>query len=258
MNIYLKNGILVLLLFLSHAFLFGQRTNEIVPYIEITGSAEEEFVPDEIYIKITIKERFDGRNKLSVEEQESALLEGFKEVDIEKGNIKLNDVKSRFVKVKALKKDVIELKIYEVKASNSKEVVNIFKVVNDLKIQGAFVTRISHSQIDEYKKKLRIKAIKDAKERAEFLVEAIGNKLGLPLIIKEQKGNKPYVDGLVYSASSSNRNATEYYIDGIQVRGSTAVPEPYNPYNNELKAVSKIEYQTLKLYSSIYVKFQVE
>ncbi|MDA3882684.1 MAG: SIMPL domain-containing protein [Bacteroidales bacterium] len=34
------------------------QSNEVLPVVELTGTAEREVIPDEIFIHITIKERF--------------------------------------------------------------------------------------------------------------------------------------------------------------------------------------------------------
>ena len=43
--------------------------------------------------------------------------------------------------------------------------------------------------MDEYKKEAKIKAIKAAKEKAEYLLEAIGEELGGALIVRENDFN---------------------------------------------------------------------
>ncbi|MBK5203519.1 MAG: hypothetical protein JJE45_07365 [Prolixibacteraceae bacterium] len=42
----------------------AQTTNSI-PYIEVTGVKEPEIVPDEIFIQFTLKERYEGKAKIS-------------------------------------------------------------------------------------------------------------------------------------------------------------------------------------------------
>lgn len=51
------------------------------PYIEVTGHADSLVTPNEIFIKITISER-DSKDKISVEEIESKMVEGLKTLSI--------------------------------------------------------------------------------------------------------------------------------------------------------------------------------
>jgi hypothetical protein len=59
--------ILFTLLALTFTNLAAQETEKDAPYIEVTGMAEKEIIPDEIYIRIIIKERYDGRDKITIE-----------------------------------------------------------------------------------------------------------------------------------------------------------------------------------------------
>lgn len=42
-------------------------------YIEVTGTAEKEIIPDEIYIAITIRERHEGKEKITIYKQSADL-----------------------------------------------------------------------------------------------------------------------------------------------------------------------------------------
>ena len=55
------------------------------PYIEVTGTAEKYVVPDEIYISIALKERQEGRENKSIEQQEAQLKQGLSETGIVTG-----------------------------------------------------------------------------------------------------------------------------------------------------------------------------
>lgn len=48
------------------------------PFIEVIGTAQKEIVPDEIYIGITLREKSEGKNRMSIEEQEKLLFEELK------------------------------------------------------------------------------------------------------------------------------------------------------------------------------------
>ena len=41
------------------------------PFIEITGTSETFVVPDEIYLQITLLERMEGKEKITIERQEN-------------------------------------------------------------------------------------------------------------------------------------------------------------------------------------------
>lgn len=48
------------------------------PFIDVTGTAEKEVIPDEIFINIVIRERYVNREKITVEAQEDKLKSAMK------------------------------------------------------------------------------------------------------------------------------------------------------------------------------------
>ena len=75
----MKKTLLTLLLFSSICCALAQ--NDTHPFIEVTGTADMEVVPDEIYIAITIMERNNG-NHSTAKEQEEALKNALKAIGL--------------------------------------------------------------------------------------------------------------------------------------------------------------------------------
>ncbi|MFT6769786.1 MAG: hypothetical protein ACJAX8_002136, partial [Flavobacteriales bacterium] len=46
--------------------------------------------------------------------------------------------------------------------------------LDSLKIKNAFLSRVSHSEIETMTKEVEIEAIQNAKEKADYLLEAVG------------------------------------------------------------------------------------
>ncbi|WP_170265025.1 SIMPL domain-containing protein [Salibacter halophilus] len=219
---------------------FGQEKEDIEkkPYIEVTGHAEKKIVPDEIYLSITVKERESGRDKISVEQQEKDLKNALSKLNIPIESLTVADAQADYVKVTLMKKDVISQSKYELKLSTAKQVADVFEKLDELKINNAFIARVNHSKIKELKKENEIKAIKSAKTKAEYLLNAIGQKTGNALVIKE-------------------RNSNHYFIDGIKVRGSSSLPNPQ--YSKpDMENVKPVQFKKIKLETTIYVKFEIE
>jgi uncharacterized protein YggE len=204
-------------------------------YIEVTGIGELEIVPDEIYISITLREKQEGKKKISVETQESELKSGLQQLGIVLGNLTLSDANSDYVKVSWTKKDVITNKNYILKVSDATTVGKVFEKLDALKIQDAYISRVSHSKIEEFKKQVRIMAIKAAKDKAAYLLTAIDEKMGSPIVINEQNG------------VNNVRNEL------LQLRGVGNV-SLFDFYN---KSIPEIQFKKIKLQSHIYVKFEI-
>jgi len=157
----MKNTLLSLLFLTCILCAFGQDNQP--PFIEVTGTAEMEVIPDEIYIAITIREDDEGRVKRSVEEQEKDLKNAIIELGISLENLELTDANANYIHVKWKKKKAISRTDYRLKVSSAEEVVGVFEKLDELKIKSGRIVKVSHSKIKEFEKEIRVKAIKNEK-----------------------------------------------------------------------------------------------
>lgn len=181
-------------------------TKETLPYIELTGLAEEEITPDEIFITIKLKEN----NKIPIEKQENLLKTKLKDVGIDLQNLTLLNAYADYTKINILQKDVVAAKSYVLKVANTETIRKVFTLLKSIDVSDAFISKISHSQIDDIRKKIRINAIKDAKEKADYILGAIGQKSGKPIQIIERELRESGGDyDLPYAHTSYRYNSNE-------------------------------------------------
>ena len=210
------------------------------PYIEVTGAAENEVVPDEIYIGIIIHEKYFNKVKVTIEEQEEKLKSAVKSLGIDLTNLNLSDAYADFVKIRWQKKDVLTKKDYTLKVTNAMTVGQVFLELEKLEITDAYISRVNHSKMDSLRKEVKILAIKAAKDKADYLLTAIGEQTGKPLIITE---NQQTINrGDFERMPARNANSIVSTIGGVSS----------NYGDNE------IQFQKIKLTSSIYVKFSIK
>jgi hypothetical protein len=189
----MKKIFLTIILATAALFLNAQNQMEQKPYIEIVGTSEISIVPDQIFIAIHISENTDKSSK-SVEQQEQSLIAELKKAGINTDNLRVADASAYYGKSGWLSKDVVKSKHYELEVSNATDAGKTFEALSRLNIKNANISRTDHTQIEEYKKQGRIKAIKAAKDKANYLLTAIGEELGSPLVILEQEtGHNPYL-----------------------------------------------------------------
>tara|TARA_B100000508_G_C11461112_1_gene279295 strand:- start:311 stop:1024 length:714 start_codon:yes stop_codon:yes gene_type:complete len=213
--------------------------------IEVVGSAEKEIVADEIYISITIRERESGKDQITIDQQEADLKGGLQRIGVDLENLSLSDANANYLPIKWSKKDVITRKIYELKVEDALMVGKVFEVLDELKITEAHIARVSHSKVEVLKKEVRIMAIKAAKEKADYLLEAIGQTTGRALKVNEQylenKLDAPYLN----MRSMANRRPNDlYYVDGLKM--------------NSIDSDRFIQFEKIKLQSSIHVIFEIK
>ncbi|MBL4657347.1 MAG: SIMPL domain-containing protein [Flavobacteriales bacterium] len=231
--------VLVLFLASSYSLSFAQSPTWVQqdpkPFIEVTGKAIKEVVPDEIYISITLKERLDGKNDVTIKEKEAALKEAIKGIGIDVKNLSVSDANARYARVSIVKKDVVNKAEYTLMVTNAATVSKVFQELDKLKIKNAYVARVDHSKIREYKKEMRIDAIKAAKDKAQYLVAAIDEKIGTPLVIREQfvDNYRPYESQVRYTSNVAS-------------------------YGGSLSTDKAVQWEKIEVQATIYVKFEIE
>ncbi|MFZ1694537.1 MAG: SIMPL domain-containing protein [Flavobacteriales bacterium] len=165
--------------------------NKIQPRIDVNGMAEMHVVPDEIHIAIELRERGSGNSKVTVEQQEVQLRDAVKALGINLDNLTLSDAVADYVPKKFRKDDVVARKGYTLKVGDAEAVRKVFLELDRLQIEEARIQRVSHSKEQEFRKDMRIKAITAAKEKADYLLAAIGEKTGSALSVAEVTGQMP-------------------------------------------------------------------
>jgi uncharacterized protein len=238
----MKTLFITIVIFCTHSIMAQTAVTkeEQTPYIEVTGSSEKEIVPDEIYVEIVLRERFENKLKITIEEQEKSLMKALLSIGISLERLTLSDANANMVKINWKKNDLINKKEYTLKLSTAQEVGAVYTELDKIEITQAHITRVTHSKLDSLKKELRIEAIKNAKEKADYLLKAIGQHTSPALVVKEiEKSSINYVEN----------------VSGRGARGGMDIDKVYL-FEPELKSV--IQFQKINLHSSIYVKFGIK
>ncbi|MEE9408082.1 MAG: SIMPL domain-containing protein [Polaribacter sp.] len=228
--------LLAILLFTTN--LLSQTDTNNIPFIEVTGKAETEIVPDEIYLNISIKERMENGKKLKITFLENELKSKLREIGIPEKNLSISDVNAVLSKTGWWKEELLSIANYTLKIKGADKLKKLFEKLKKLKISDINISKVTHSKIIELRKKNRIKAIKVAKDKADYLLSAIGQKTGKPIIINEVNTNNQqiYANANYISSSSSSFGVSKS-------RG----------YSNEI-----VQFEKIKISSSIYVKFKIK
>jgi uncharacterized protein YggE len=217
--------------------------NPAKPYIEVTGTSDTEITPDEIYITITLQERMENKEKLLIEKQEQDLKQNLKELGIDIANITLNNFFADYQKIKSNKKDVINSKSYTLKVGSADMVSKVYERLDRINAHDAYISKLTHSKILDYTKENRIKAIKAAKEKAEYLLTAVGKQSGTPLQILE-------TNNVIYNPLYDNQ-----YTRGA--RASNTMQMLASVDNPAEDASEEISIKKIKISSSFLVKYEI-
>ncbi len=157
--------------------------------IEVTGTAETEVTPDIIYIGITLKEYFRDNNskkKIEIEELERQLQTAVEQAGIPKENFTINNISSyNWPWEKKKNPDFLATKQYRIKVTDLSKWNQIMNAVDSKGIQNTNIESYDHSKMETMKRDLKIQALKTAKDKATYLAEAVGERLGAALEIQE-------------------------------------------------------------------------
>lgn len=209
------------------------------PFIDVTGKSEIEIVPDEIYLDIGIKERTEKGKKLTIDYLENQLKSVLRKIDIPEKNLSISDVNAVLAKTGWWREEVLAVANYTLKVNGASKLKLLFENFKKMNISDVNITKATHSNILEIKKKNRINAIKIAKEKADYLLSAIEEQTGKPILINELANN--------------NRNfVNANFLNNVNSYSSGTISK----VKSHQKTV--VEFQKIKITSSIYVKFEIK
>lgn len=161
-------------------------------YIEVTGTAEMEIIPDEIYISILLNEA-DNKIKVAVATLEKQMVKKLENIGIDVSKeLMVKDMNSSY-KSYLISRDQIHLaKEYQLLVKDGVTASKVFKELEKLGISNMSIDKLDHSKIDEYKKEVKVQAIQAAKEKAQSLALAVDQEVGRAMYIQEQNYHRAY------------------------------------------------------------------
>lgn len=157
--------------------------------INVSGNAEAEVTPDIIYMSISLKEYLKDNNskkKVEITTLENQLYNAVQSAGIPKENLMINNISSyNYATEKKKNPDFLVSKQYRLKVTDLNKFNAIMDAIDPKGIAYTNIDSYDYSKIETLKQELKIKALKAAKMKATYMVEALGDKLGGVLDIQE-------------------------------------------------------------------------
>ena len=186
------NRVLILFAFILLGTTLKAQT-ERNPYpktISVTGSAEMEIVPDEIFVQVDLKEyEKKGQAKMPIDKIKQDFLNKVRSIGIPDSAITVLTYEGNgteyWEKKKKVNQELLASVSYQIKLKTSDQVDALVKVLDDNATENFAIIKTTHSKIIELRKQLKIQAIKAAKDKANYLAEAINEKIGTAVSINE-------------------------------------------------------------------------
>lgn len=188
------------------------QTNE--RYIEVTGTSEIEIVPDEIHYLIEIreyfKEEFDGkskpeeyRTKVPLAEIEQGLREALANSGIPQNAIRTQEIGDYW---RQQGQDFMVSKKFDITLTDFNQINEIVKRIDTKGIHTMRIGELENNDMPAYHQKGKIEALKAARRKATYLVEALGKRLGEVIrIVEKDSGNvSPFAQSNVMSSDAAS------------------------------------------------------
>ena len=158
--------------------------------ISVSGSAEMEIIPDEIYVNVVLREyQKRGEDKKELETLKNDFLTACRSAGIADSAVSIVSYTGYnnyfWLRKKKKTPDLFASITYQVKFSASKQMDDLVDKLDDEATQSFDIVNTSHSKMTEFRRQLKIQAVKAAKDKAIYLTEAIGEKLGSAITVKE-------------------------------------------------------------------------
>jgi len=82
---------------------------------------------------------------------------------------------------------------YEIKFRRTDEIDALMPLLDEKAVTNVYMSKMDHSKMEEFKKEVRIKALKAALDKANYLAKSIDHEVGEVLLITEiDQSNYPY------------------------------------------------------------------
>src|SRR5688572_534666 len=154
-------------------------------FIEVTGTAQQEIEPNEIYVIIRLREFEENKQKTNLEKIDNDFMNALKNAGIDRKRLELADAGSRLDKFGKKEKDAFREKTYQLKLTSAAELEKFLEKLEPVKVDFVDVARLHHSDMEKLKLDLKVKALQAAKAKAELLVKSVGAEIGKPIVIRE-------------------------------------------------------------------------
>ncbi len=210
-------------------------------YIEVIGKAELEILPDMIYLKIVLKDK-ENKDKLELAEIEKRMIASLSDAGIDTGkDLSLVDFMSN-LKSDWLKSNVLLTKQYQLIVHDSKTLQKVFSDFQSLGISTVSIEKVDHSQMDQYRREIKVTAIKAAKDKATALASGINQSVGRALYIQEIEFLTPHLASNVVEKS----------------KGMNAKIQEVTSLISSMTTHESVEFGKIKVESAILARFDLK
>jgi hypothetical protein len=160
-------------------------------FITVTGSAEMSVAPDEIQLEFLLREYNNPLGRVQLEKIEEKFIKTLKKHGVKEKDILLKNGNFSWHYWWNYRRENYKYRSYYVQLSKG---VDLMSLIQDLDMDGISsvnVAKSTHTRLQEFRKDVKIQAVKAAKEKADYLLESIGEAAGPVISIEEIEASSP-------------------------------------------------------------------
>ncbi len=217
------------------AAIFPARSQALIPVepayentIQVTGTAEREILPDEIFVRIVISEN-DTKGKVSVDKMEQDMITALRNIGVDvENNLKVGDMSSSLHEKIFGKNTTRTTATYQLKISSAEMLGNVYQRLGSFGISNITITALNHSRIREITAEVRIEAVKNAQQMASDMARALGQEIGKAVYVVDYNNQvintrSNYKADLIMEADSYDTGAGAAALDFRNIKLSYSV-----------------------------------
>lgn len=224
----------------SSLFSYAQQEINLLntPYVSVIGESHIEITPDEIYVRFTLLERYDGKTKVELSTLDKALFKQLKSNGFNLDALTVADATLNYTPVRRKTEDVLASKTYKMKLTKLSELTKLWQILDEIEVKNATVYKMDLSNRKDIEQAMRAKAVQDAKQKAEGMLEAIGERVYKVLYLEEQVN----------------------YARPFQARSVlfNTVSEKAVGYSEDSAADNAVEFEKIRIECKVQAKFSIK
>jgi hypothetical protein len=188
---FLTIAVITIMLFFTANTLNGQQQiNQTSKLITVTGSAEMSIEPDEVELSITIYSDRSNFEKHEKELTEVCKKHGIPETQLNfKHNLGTNDWYHWYWWWYYRNSSALS-QTYKLKINSKLNFLDLVKDLNKTWVQNISISSTTNKDLQTYRKEVKKEAMRMAKEKATYLLEAVDEKVGSLISVEEVNADK--------------------------------------------------------------------
>lgn len=188
--------------------------------IQVTGMAERALLPDEIYLRITLKEYKNGNRIVEMDRLEQGLVKALRKLDISTDMLTVDNIYGyNWDWRKKRPDDFLASKSFRLQVSDLKRINDLVEYLDPEGLNGIQIAEIKHSRQNEIREELAKEALKKAREKAEALLSAIDEEIGGVIEVNtvRQAQSMPQAR-VMFDAAESNSYSSNVEFRNIDIK----------------------------------------